>query len=390
MTQDNKLVIAAITGASLAAAVAAGVIARSGWLEARPSSMSQIASASVSQPAAGWDRLHRAELVGMKSDADGRAVAGKWREAYERYQQILTLVADHELTDPISLAAATGAATNQDRVMQLLNERNATAQAEVPVSSAPVSSVPETATAISGTQSIAGSPADEQPTKRLDMPTPVVQAPAQTPAETKPAAGMFGNRSPAGSSPGAAPSKARTNSTDSVLSSLSDLSDNTNLTDSSPQSSTTYERTPGEPVPEIIFKRVAQSTPGTNGSATQTVTVTVGPRPAGSPPVTGTVDGHSYSIGGPGEPSSVSFSGLPVTTLPVSVNGQSYGLAPGQTLNFALPNSAPSPPNSAPSSAAPRQPGNSTGPVTGGPDGPTKPPVAPAPPAGKHPVFPVK
>jgi hypothetical protein len=143
-------------------------------------------------------------------------------------------------------------------------------------------------------------------------------------------------------------------------------------------------------VPEIIFKRIAQSTPGTNGSATQTVTVTVGPRPAGSPPVTGTVDGHSYSIGGPGEPSSVSFSGLPVTTLPVSLNGQSYGLAPGQTLNFSLPNSASSSPNSAPSSAAPRQPGNSTGPVTGGPDAPTKPPGAPAPPAGKHPISPVK
>jgi hypothetical protein len=74
----------------------------------------------AAEPVAAWDRAHRGELLEMKTHADDLAIAEQWRDAYEAYRQILTTVADHDVTDPVVLQVVAGARVGQDRVLTAL------------------------------------------------------------------------------------------------------------------------------------------------------------------------------------------------------------------------------------------------------------------------------
>ena len=75
-------------------------------------------------------------------------------------------------------------------------------------------------------------------------------------------------------------------------------------------------------------------------------------------PVTGSIDGIPYSIGGPGEPLSFTVTGIPLVPIPVSMAGQNYTLNPGGTIFVPLANEPASglPAGSPPSSDAPAVP----------------------------------
>jgi hypothetical protein len=64
-----------------------------------------------------WDQQHRAELLSLKSSAESLALAGKWQESYDTYQRILTVVGDHEVSDPVALSAVNAVLPGQDRAI---------------------------------------------------------------------------------------------------------------------------------------------------------------------------------------------------------------------------------------------------------------------------------
>lgn len=121
---NGKLISAGAVGALLAAMLIVLVVVTQRVLSpARttliPASTQSVPSA-VPDTAPPWDRAHRADLVALKSQADSLAIAGKWQQAYDVYQQIISLAADHDITDPIAMEVVAGTRVGQDHVMQAL------------------------------------------------------------------------------------------------------------------------------------------------------------------------------------------------------------------------------------------------------------------------------
>ncbi len=47
-----------------------------------------------------WDQTHRSDILSMKEDAEDLSLAGKYREAYEKYQELERLVSGQKIEDP--------------------------------------------------------------------------------------------------------------------------------------------------------------------------------------------------------------------------------------------------------------------------------------------------
>jgi hypothetical protein len=323
------------------------------WQLLRPPASAQISFAAPvpSQQQQPWDQLHRQELVMLKAQADALAGQGQWQAAYDGYQQILSLMADHDVRDPVALATISSAQVNQDRMVQAIGEQNinarqasreAAASKPVLVNAAEVTPVVHPTIAVPDAP-LASLPANvihEQSQQRV-VPSKLtperLQAPSKVAENPAMPAVLVRRPSPddAGDSSSSLGGNSRTLSGDSGLTGSSD----TNLSDNQQLQSTMLDQQQNNPDPHVIVRRVPYggTSPaglggqgGVGGSASATVTVTLEAHAAGSPPVTGTVDGKSFSLGGPGEPSSITFTGLG-PEVPVTLDGQHYVLTESNT-----------------------------------------------------------
>ena len=83
-----------------------------------------------------WDRAHGGELLAAKTAADGLALRGELRAAYDAYNRVLSTAADHGVTDPVAFQVVAAARAAQDRVFaEMVSGRpaGATVAASVPV-----------------------------------------------------------------------------------------------------------------------------------------------------------------------------------------------------------------------------------------------------------------
>ena len=67
-----------------------------------------------------WDRAHRKEVIDLKSAAENFAFQGKLKESYDKYQQLLSLVGDQDVKDPLMVQLIASARSGQDRVFGLM------------------------------------------------------------------------------------------------------------------------------------------------------------------------------------------------------------------------------------------------------------------------------
>jgi hypothetical protein len=155
----------------------------------------------ATEPTIAWDRAHRADLLRLKSQADQLAIEGRWQAAYDGYQQIITMVGDHDITDPIVTQLLAGTRVEQDRAMAaLIANRNVPPAMTKPPTAEPITTAP----AVSATQPMLVSttrPAASQPTTAaLIAPTTATTAPVL--AELDPVQAAADNAPPL---PGPAP-----------------------------------------------------------------------------------------------------------------------------------------------------------------------------------------
>jgi hypothetical protein len=135
-----------------------------------------------------WDRLHRAELLAMKDNADALAITGNPQQAYDAYKQILAAVADHDVSDPVVVQVVAGVRLGQDRVLAMLMTPKAqattgpTALAAVPIRTA--------ATTQASSAPVAMTNAVKPHIAPLPATEPVIQLdPAQLAADSAPVMG---------------------------------------------------------------------------------------------------------------------------------------------------------------------------------------------------------
>jgi hypothetical protein len=76
-----------------------------------------LSPAPLATPVVPWDRAHRADLLALKATAESQAMAGNWQKSYDAYQQILLLVSDHEVKDPVAVEVIESVRPGQDRAM---------------------------------------------------------------------------------------------------------------------------------------------------------------------------------------------------------------------------------------------------------------------------------
>src|SRR3954470_14398669 len=67
-----------------------------------------------------WEEQHHAELVHLKSDAEGLAIEGKLAEAHARYRAIQDLVGGRQIKDPLIWDMLEQCKADQDRVYAVL------------------------------------------------------------------------------------------------------------------------------------------------------------------------------------------------------------------------------------------------------------------------------
>jgi hypothetical protein len=177
--EKRTAIVAGLVGAMATAMLVVLVLVLKRAMVPEPAAVVSVASEISSVP---WDREHRAELLDLKSRADLLATAGKWQQSYEAYQQILTFVGDHQVSDPVALTVVDAVKTGEDRAMSaLLADKNApTAVVSVPVPASTTEPV------VAGTPVIAvsatTSPATQPTTQPIAL--PIVQLdPAQTAAD---------------------------------------------------------------------------------------------------------------------------------------------------------------------------------------------------------------
>lgn len=346
----RKMQIVAV-GLGALGVIAVTIVISSATVQNPPPPVQQLASASAELPTPPWDRLHRVDLVAMESAADELAIAGQYQPACDQYQQILALAANHELTDPVAADVVASAQANREKLLQALDAAHAVSSESAP------ETVPQLAANSAGAANIPPLAANVAP---LAVPPVIVQqdppqVPSKAPTGDAQPHGLFAD-APRGrpSSSGSAnpPALAQHNS---ALGSPSD----TNLTDDS-KLQWNYGTDAGEPPPQIMVQRSSVPSSGLMSDPTESVTVSINGRPGY--PVTGTVDGHPYALGGPGEPMSMTFNNLPWGAVPVTLNGQQYsigGSGPGQ-ITVPLPvaktppvTAAPTPVNGSPTKPQP-------------------------------------
>jgi hypothetical protein len=136
-----------------------------------------------------WDRAHRAELLSMKNNADALALSGNPQQSYDAYKQILSMVADHDVSDPVVLQVVTGARVGQDRMLALLmapKPVTPTTVAEVPANTG----VPASTTTQATTIPVDVADANRHPKASHLTTAPVEQLdPAQAAADSAPPLG---------------------------------------------------------------------------------------------------------------------------------------------------------------------------------------------------------
>ncbi len=139
-----------------------------------PGASAPIAAAPpvTTEPTEAWDRSNRAKLLEMKTHADDLAIAEQWRDAYEAYRQILAMVADHDVTDPVVLQVIAGARGGQDRVLGALmpgKETVAVAVPPAPTTATSATTQAATITVAKAAPSTLPSVASSQPALALDQ-----------------------------------------------------------------------------------------------------------------------------------------------------------------------------------------------------------------------------
>jgi hypothetical protein len=373
----KRLITVAVTAAVLGAGVLSIAMSlHQGGLTIAAASSSTLATDS---PFA-WDRSHRDEFVQLKSQGDALAIQGKLQPAYDAYQQCLIRIADHELTDPVVIATLKSAQENQSLLMaQILVSDNSPLQAGSPVRDVR-SSAGDTATGDAAPLMLASSaqPLDDHPLTdhpQSDDHLLNHQSITDRPRQAEPASPNVPGSGKLFDAPAAPITRQSGGSLLGDDKVTSNLQSNSNLPDLfQPYSGSEPEPLGGSPSPGLIVKRTP-GVPGLSGPSTEAVIVTVGPRPPGSPPVTGEVDGHPFSIGGPGEPNSAVFTGLTPGPIPWSAQGQQFTFnGTPQSFTFAN-NGTPTPSPTTP----PGGPQSATTPVG-------KRPVMAPPPSGKSPT----
>ena len=289
-----------------------------------------------------WDREHREDFIQLKSRGDVLAIHGDWQAAYDAYQQCVVLVADHELSDPVALNMVACAQENQSRLLECLSRAHtaqfhqtdstvsmlrvtdASASARL-VSAVPAGSIPTSQTdACPGTSKTEAGGIDQTKEVKTNSPSPVTPGKLFTSSADRSSGRPESRVSP-------------TNEPDT-----SSLGTGSNLPD--------FFQPPSgfDPLrPAVVTPISRPAPPGQKmspseislGSGSQHVWVILGQNSIGKGRVAGTVDGHPFTIGGPGEPTAILFTGLPAGTIPVEVGGQpmSYN---GVTIPFTLPSNA--------------------------------------------------
>jgi hypothetical protein len=355
VTSTRRKIILAATGVAGALVLAAGVC----WVAAprRAQGFAMDLSTNLPDTPAHCDRANRGEFVAIKSEGDALAMDGEVQAAYDAYQRCATLVADHELTDPVVICTVKSAQENQTRLMlQMADAENK------PLHAATVGRD-------AGSVASASSPSIVPATLARPLVKPLddnrlSNDRATTDPVNQPGA-VAGNPDHRGSEKlfgGAAPAPKIVRQSGGTLATNLDPDSNlggSSLGDSNvPSMFRPFDGSePGQSdqpvVPVITVQRKPVDQPVAAGvkpgTPTQTVYVEVKARAPGSPPVTGTVDGQPFSIGAGGAAGIEAFI-TPVQSIPVSIDGQNYTFN-GTTMSFAVPSGNASPPRSAPPSS---------------------------------------
>jgi len=119
----------AVSSASLVAITAIAITAVGGLrllphAISSPQSTAETPSLTTTLPAISWDHAHRKELLALKLQAEQAAIAQDWKTAYNSYSQILELVADHQVTDPLVAELVSAARSNQDLILQVISSKD--------------------------------------------------------------------------------------------------------------------------------------------------------------------------------------------------------------------------------------------------------------------------
>jgi hypothetical protein len=141
--RSSKLMLTAgLTGAVTAAVlVVVALVVEKNLRSGNNSSAASTTLTAAAAPLVHWDQAHRPELLAMKKTADELAQAGDWQQSYDAYQQILTYVADHSITDPVAITIVESVRPGQDRAMSAIVANRLALSAPV----APPATVPPTA-----------------------------------------------------------------------------------------------------------------------------------------------------------------------------------------------------------------------------------------------------
>src|SRR5439155_21410556 len=67
-----------------------------------------------------WEKEIYPQIIRLKSDAEGMAIAGKLAEAHEKYRQIMLLVAGRQIKDPLLFDEVEQCKTDQDRIYAVI------------------------------------------------------------------------------------------------------------------------------------------------------------------------------------------------------------------------------------------------------------------------------
>ncbi len=121
-------------------------------------------------PQQNWEQANRSQIIALKSEAQQLATDGKLREAHARYQQLESLVAGHNITDPLLQEQVIAAQREQQQVFLSLLPKAAS-----PVENRAVVPQSQPVAPLATTQDH-----PSPPPKALEQVTPVLPAPPAT------------------------------------------------------------------------------------------------------------------------------------------------------------------------------------------------------------------
>src|SRR4051794_6749983 len=70
-----------------------------------------------------WDEAHHAEIIALKSEAEGLAIQGKLAEAHAKYREIEKIIGGRQVKEPSLFDMVEVARQDQDRIYKMLLQR---------------------------------------------------------------------------------------------------------------------------------------------------------------------------------------------------------------------------------------------------------------------------